>query len=201
MELIRLRPVTVAYSGRNMPKIGDIKVGERIDKRGYNKYVWRVCVDCGDERWSQLNGRTGIHPIRCRSCNAKTGIDKHPKNWNGYSAIKRGRYMVIRVEKCDPYFPMADNDRYVGEHRLVMAKHLGRCLKSSEVVHHINHNKLDNRIENLQLTLNDEHQSITVLESKIKLLEKRISMLEAQVLILEVQSNCNNLITAADSGV
>lgn len=43
------------------------------------------------------------------------------------------------------------------QHRWVMEQHLGRKLQTDEIVHHINHDGYDNRIENLQLMTSSEH--------------------------------------------
>jgi hypothetical protein len=81
-------------------------------------------------------------------CGTRSGESHH--NWKGGRA-KVGGYTAVRVSADDPYAPMRTTLGYVLEHRLVMAQKLGRCLTRHETVHHINGDKRDNRIENLQL--------------------------------------------------
>lgn len=52
------------------------------------------------------------------------------------------------------------NGRQLLVSRFTMERHLGRKLKTEELVHHINENPLDNRIENLQIVTRSEHKRI-----------------------------------------
>jgi hypothetical protein len=52
---------------------------------------------------------------------------------------------------------VAQPNGWLYEHRFLMERMLGRFLRDGEVVHHINHNRADNRIENLMVTTASEH--------------------------------------------
>ena len=79
--------------------------------------------------------------------------ERHPCWKGGRTKTVNGYIWVL-----SPPHPCA-NHGYIYEHRAVMEKHLDRFLKSTEIVHHINGNKTDNRIENLILFPNkSEHQ-------------------------------------------
>jgi DNA-binding NarL/FixJ family response regulator len=49
------------------------------------------------------------------------------------------------------------NGRQVAVHRLLVEEHLGRALPSNEVVHHRDHNPLNNDISNLQVMTRAQH--------------------------------------------
>ncbi len=55
------------------------------------------------------------------------------------------------VYKFDPSSPHAGGNKLVYQHRLIIGEKIGRPLKSSESVHHVNGDRSDNRIENLEL--------------------------------------------------
>jgi len=71
-------------------------------------------------------------------------------------------YIQVSIDRNHPYAGMVNwrersNQVAVAEHRLIMAKHLGRCLECWEVVHHKNGIKDDNRVENLEVERKGEH--------------------------------------------
>ena len=103
----------------------------------------------------------------CRSNSLRKGRSLRERNinWNGGKGITSQGYIAILM----PNHPSAISRDYILEHRLVMEKHIGRFLKSTEQVHHINHNKKDNRIENLMLCLTpQEHRAQHPITEEIK---------------------------------
>jgi hypothetical protein len=92
------------------------------------------------ERWTERTRRFHSRLHRVLAMGAGN------PQWKG-GRRKRGPYVSVLARG----HANADAEGYVAEHRLVFAHHLGRPLKRTEVIHHINHNPTDNRLANLQL--------------------------------------------------
>ncbi len=160
-----------------MPDLGDIASGKELGYKSEGYRVWAACTHCEKERWSVRKSDGSPVTEMCRVCSAKHnqqhpyGSDHH--NWKGGSLLQG--YVIVQVHPDDPMISMAGSARRCFEHRLVVARALGRPLKRHEIVHHINHVKDDNRLQNLQLFSSSRHNQISILEDRIAVLERKLA--------------------------
>lgn len=125
------------------------------------------------------NGPTPNHEYDCVGCGSHCVVYRSPsaptprfcsvqctglsQRGSGNPSYSGGRHVGTNgyVFVLAPDHPSADPRGYVYEHRLVMEQSMGRLLTPSEVVHHKNQVKTDNRPGNLQLMASQsEHAAL-----------------------------------------
>jgi len=111
---------------------------------------------------NKMSNKTVARRLTKLGIKARNTKGENNPMWTGGRKIGKGGYILV----WRPEHPHCNTQGYISEHRLVMEDRIGRYLVPSEIVHHINKNRQDNRIENLQLL--ESNSAHATLESKLR---------------------------------
>jgi hypothetical protein len=106
---------------------------------------WRACALCGKEFSVPRSQSKRFCSAKCQG-KANSGPNNHKHNAAGRFVAASG-YVWIK----------APSGRWRLEHRVVLEQHLGRRLRSSEIVHHRDEDKQNNSLANFEILTRAEH--------------------------------------------
>lgn len=130
-----------------------------MNSKEWVKSKQHPCIECGQLCY--------YRSLRCRHCYDKNRrLGEQNPHWKGGRVLSCG-YVNIYVSR----------GKRKREYRIVMEQHLGRSLTKSEIVHHLNGIRADNRLENLAIVDVHNHPRNTLQ----KALQARIQDLEGKL--------------------
>lgn len=119
----------------------------------------QIAADCGAglrtiSRWMKVHDipprpEWEVNRAKAATMRGRRGELSH--YWKGGRTVDGNGYVKVIPPDDLPFEVPTDRSRYIFEHRLVMALSLGRPLRPDETVHHIDGDRGNNRLENLQL--------------------------------------------------
>lgn len=123
---------------------------DRIIEKFYGEWGVSKCKEKLPNRSKySIHKRARELGVRCNLIKQRQNLGLRKHNMPKGFYIDSNGYVV--------YSPTGKAKDRVYYHRYVMEKHLGRKLSSDEVVHHIDENKENNSIYNLQIMTRSEH--------------------------------------------
>lgn len=133
-----------------------------IKARGAHEYIYTkkqrdTCKQLGLKRKGKKCSESAKEKISSKNRGRRKRDDYE---FGGHEKKRRDGYICVFV----PDHPYSNSEGYVMKHHLVMEKEIGRYIKPGEVIHHINHIRDDNRIENLKLMTSKEHSKLHMTE-------------------------------------
>ena len=121
------------------------------------------CAWCGQQTYKSPSQQTTRNFCR-QDCRLKWLGENNIETLNlpGHSAGHKAPHLTRLNRLRNPAGSLYQNDKSVDStiYRRIAEKSIGRKLKSSEVVHHINGDRTDNRIANLQVMSKREHHKL-----------------------------------------
>lgn len=127
----------------------------KIDEEIINLHKkWLSQAQIGKTVWISQSVISRVIKNKWLMANAQIRMRWRESQWWKWWVIKNELwYILTHYDIHEGYKEMYNKSWYALEHRIVMAKYLWRALLRNETVHHIDWNKTNNEINNLQLRI------------------------------------------------